>query len=310
MQEARPGILFAGQGAQRPGMGAGLADASPRARARIEEASAVLGWALDRMLTEGSEEELKRTEVCQPALFVHGIVLLELLRERGAVEEPAAVAGLSLGEWTALTAAGSLAFVPALRLVRLRGQLMEEACAATAGSMASVIGGAREEVEELAGQCGVEVANYNCPGQIVLSGPREGIAAAVERGGADARFRMVKELPVAGAYHSQLMEPARASFAEALRGVEIRRPACPFYANVTGDRLEDPDAIRQGLVDQVVSPVRFEEDLRSLARDQEPPLQLVECGPAQILAGLVRRTDRSWTLRSFGTLADLPAPVA
>jgi len=291
-------------------MGAGLADASPRARARIEEASAVLGWDMDRMLTEGAEEELKRTEVCQPALFVHGIVLLDLLRERGAIEGPAAVAGLSLGEWTALTAADSLDFGPALRLVRLRGQLMEEACAATAGSMASVIGGGREEAEELARECGVEVANYNCPGQVVLSGTREGIAATVERGGADGRFRMVKELPVAGAYHSQLMEPARASFAEALEEVEIRRPACPFYANVTGDRLDDPEAIRQGLVEQVVSPVRFEEDLRSLARDQDAPVHLVECGPAQILAGLVRRTDRSWTVRSFGTLADLPAPVA
>ncbi len=284
-------------------MGKSLFDRSEAARARFEEADRILGWDLSPTVFGGPVGELTQTRVCQPALFVHGIVVFEELLRRKRIEAPGAVAGLSLGELTALTAAGAMDFETGLRLVAERGRLMQEACESTAGSMASVIGGSRARVAELCGECAVEMANLNCPGQIVISGAKEGIARAVALG-REKGFKLVKELVVAGAYHSRLMASARERFAPFVAAAEIREPCCPFYANVSGTRVSDPGSIREGLVSQIVSPVLFEDCLRSLAADADEPVELVECGPGRVLAGLVRRTDRSWAVESFAEAED------
>jgi len=287
-------------------MGLSLVGSGPLVEERLKQADAILGWSLSKIMFEGPTETLTETKVCQPALFVHGIVVFELLLSQGIIEKPAAVSGLSLGELTALTAAGAMDFETGLKLVAERGRLMQEACEATEGSMASVIGGSREAVQELADECGVEMANLNCPGQIVLSGVKEGILRAVQLG-RERGFKLVKELVVAGAYHSRLMETARDQFASFVEEAPIEAPSCPFYANVSGRRSETVAQIRSGLIAQVVSPVLFEDCMRSIASDQEEPIELVECGPGKIIAGLVRRTDRGWTIRSFAEADDFPA---
>lgn len=304
MEKENPGILFAGQGAQVVGMGRSFLERGRTGRERFGNANEILGWDLSSAVFEGPVERLTETRVCQPALFVHGIVVFEELKERGIIRDAAAVAGLSLGELTALTAAGSMDFETGLKLVAERGRLMQEACERTAGSMASVIGGTREAVAELCEECGVEMANLNCPGQIVISGEKEGITRAVAVG-KEKGFKLVKELVVAGAYHSRLMESAHDRFAPFVEEASIRSPGCPFFANVSGKRVDDPAEIRQGLLSQVVSPVLFEDCLRSMASEQGDPIELVECGPGKVLAGLVRRTDRSWNTRSFAEAEDL-----
>jgi len=287
-------------------MGQSLLGTEAAVSERLKQADAILGWDLSKIMFEGPSESLTETRVCQPALFVHGIIVFELLVSRGIIEGPAAVAGLSLGELTALTAGGAMDFETGLTLVAERGRLMQEACEATEGSMASVIGGSREAVAEFASECDVEMANLNCPGQIVLSGAKEGIAKAVALG-KERGFKLVKELVVAGAYHSKLMESARDQFAAYVDSAEISAPACPFYANVSGGRIDSVEKIREGLVAQVVSPVRFEDCMRSIAADQPEPIELIECGPGKIIAGLVRRTDRNWSIRSFAEAEDFSA---
>ena len=299
----RPGLLFSGQGAQYVGMGQSLCQQWPVARDLYDRADRILGWKLSQASFEGPEEFLTQTKVCQLALFVQGVSLYEILKSEGILESAGAVTGLSLGEITALTAAESMDFETGLRLVAERARLMQEACEKTAGSMASVIGGEPAQVEELCQECGLEIANLNCPGQIVISGGKDRIVRAVQRG-KEMGFKLVKELQVAGAYHSRLMESARTGFAPYVRGADIREPRCPFYANVSGRRVQQVEEIRQGLVDQVVSPVRFEECLRSMGADLPDPVEMVECGPAKILAGLVRRTERTWTVASFSESAD------
>lgn len=284
-------------------MGMSLLEESPLVQERLNAADDLLGWKLSRIMFEGPAEELTETRVCQPALFVHGIILYELLLEKGVIHGPAAVSGLSLGELTALTVGGAMDFETGLRLVAERGRLMQEACEKTHGSMASVIGGSREEVSALCEECDVEMANLNCPGQIVISGEKDRIVAAVALG-KDKGFKLVKELVVAGAYHSSLMESARDEFAPYVESAEIGEPFCPFYANVSGGRVSTPQDIRKGLVAQVVSPVLFEDCMRSMAGEQSEPIELVECGPGKIIAGLIRRTDRSWSSRSFAEVDD------
>ncbi|MGE9290032.1 MAG: ACP S-malonyltransferase, partial [Puniceicoccales bacterium] len=264
---------------------------------------------LSKIMFDGPVEVLTETRVCQPALFVHGMIVFELLQAKGIIEGPSGVAGLSLGEVTALTAGGAMDFETGLRLVAQRGRLMQEACEATEGSMASVIGGDREAVAAFAEECGVEMANMNCPGQIVISGVKEGITKAVGLG-RERGFKLVKELVVAGAYHSRLMESARDQFAPYVMEAAIEAPKCPFYANVSGARVETPEEIRQGLIAQVVSSVLFEDDLRAIAADQEEPVELVECGPGKIIAGMLRRIDRSWSVRSFAEVEDFSVPAA
>jgi len=299
-------LLFAGQGAQRVGMGRSLRSSSPAARALYAEADGILGWELSRISEEGPEAELTETRVCQPALYVHGLATLAALREAGRLpaDEPTAVLGLSLGELTACAAAGVFDFATGLRIVAERGRLMQEACAASAGAMAAVIGEERERVAELCRDCGIEAANFNAPGQIIISGERERVAAAVEAGRARGMKRVLP-LNVAGAYHSRLMEPAREAFARFLEARTFSAPRCSLYSNTTGQAISDPAAIKSALIRQIVSPVLWEDCVRAAVADGATDLW--ELGPGGVLAGLARRTDKTWAVRSFAEFADLAA---
>ena len=224
-------LLFAGQGAQKVGMGKDLADAFPSVRTLIDRADSVLGFPLSQVMFEGPIEELTKTSRCQPALFVHGLAVLTALRERLPSLDIAACAGLSLGEFTAHAAAGTFDFETGLRLVHQRGTFMEEACEQTRGSMAAMIGGDEGAVRELANECGVDVANFNAPGQIVLSGSVEGIKAAVAGAKAKGIMKAV-ELTVAGAYHSRLMKTAQDKLAAVLKAAYRSDWAPEFMASL------------------------------------------------------------------------------
>lgn len=299
-------LLFAGQGAQKVGMGRSLRSSSPAAQAVYAEADGILGWELSRVSEEGPEGELTETRVCQPALYVHGLAMLAALREAGRLPtgEPAAVLGLSLGELTACAAAGVFDFGTGLRIVAERGRLMQEACAASAGAMAAVIGEERERVAELCRDCGIEAANFNAPGQIIISGERGLVAAAVETARARGMKRVLP-LNVAGAYHSRLMEPARAAFARFLEPQAFSAPRCALYTNTSGRAISDPASIKDALIRQIVSPVLWEDCVRAAVA--AGATDLWELGPGGVLAGLVRRTDKSWPVRSFAEFADLAA---
>ena len=297
-------LLFAGQGAQKVGMGRSLYENSPTARALYDEANRVLGWDLVRISFEGPEAELTQTRVCQPALFVHGLALLAILRERGLAGEPAMALGLSLGEITALTAAGVFDFATGLRVVGERGRLMQAACEQTHGTMASIIGEERAAVAALCREFDVEMANLNCPGQIVISGDNAKVGAAVA-GARDRGMRKVIPLNVAGAYHSRLMEPARTAFAAFLEPLPLSAPRLTVFSNTTGAPVAEPAEIRAALVRQIVSPVLWEDCLRAAAA--AGATDFIELGPGAVLAGLARRTNREWRVRSYAEFADLAA---
>ena len=297
------GILFSGQGAQKVGMGQSLAEGSARAAELYAQADAVLGWKLSEISWQGPEETLTETRVCQPALYVHGYVVYTLLKEAGKLGEVTLAAGLSLGELTALAAAESFSFSDGLRVVAERGRLMQEACDATDGAMASMIGGSRESVEALCAEHDVDMANLNSPGQIVISGESAKVAAAVEAAKAGGAFKLVVPLKVAGAYHSRLMEPARQQFEAFLQEVEIREPKLTVLSNTTGKAVKSPEEIRTALARQVVSSVLWEDCLREAAALGVK--EFYECGVGGVLAGLAKRTDRSLSVTSVAEFADL-----
>jgi [acyl-carrier-protein] S-malonyltransferase len=299
-------LLFAGQGAQKVGMGRSLAEQSAAARALYDEANCVLGWDLAKLSFEGPESELTQTRVCQPALFVHGLALLAALREAGKLPagEPQFALGLSLGEVTAYCAAGVFDFATGLRIVAERGRLMQQACEQTSGSMAAIIGEERAAVQSLCGDFDIEAANFNAPGQIIVSGEKTKVAAAVAAA-KDRGMKKVVPLNVAGAYHSQLMEPARAAFAAYLEGVPFAAPRFAVFTNTTGRAISDPADIKAALVKQVVSSVLWEDCTRSAAAAGATAFW--ELGPGGVLAGLARRTEKSWSVKSFSEFADLAA---
>ena len=297
-------LIFAGQGAQKVGMGKSLYAGSASARSLYEEANRVLGWNLTRICFEGPDTELTQTRICQPALFVHGLALHAILKEQGKLGDVGFALGLSLGEITALTAAGVFDFGTGLRVVAERGRLMHIACEQSSGTMASIIGEERAKVDELCREFDVEMANLNCPGQIVISGDKARIGAAVAAA-KDRGMRKVIPLNVAGAYHSRLMEPARAAFAAFLTGVTFNRPTLTVFTNTTGQAVAEPDAIRAALVKQVVSPVLWEDCMRSSAA--AGVTEFWELGPGGVLAGLARRTNRDWSVRSFAEWTDFAA---
>jgi len=299
-------LIFSGQGAQKVGMGRTLADHSPAARALYAEANTVLGWDLAKISFEGPESELTQTKVCQPALFVHGLALLAALRELGKVPagEPHHALGLSLGEVTAYCAAGVFDFATGLRVVAERGRLMQQACEQTSGGMAAIVGEDRAKVLELCREFGIEAANFNAPGQIIVSGEKARIDATV----AAAKERGVKKiipLNVAGAYHSRLMEPARVAFAAFLEGVTFASPRFPVFSNTTGRNVSAPADLKAALVRQVVSSVLWEDCMRSAAA--AGATEFWELGPGGVLAGLARRTEKTWVVKSFAEFADLTA---
>ena len=298
-------FLFAGQGAQKVGMGKSLAEQSPAARALYTEANSVLGWDLAKICFEGPETELTQTKVCQPALFVHGLALLAALRESGKVPagEPQYALGLSLGEVTAYCAAGVFDFATGLRVVAERGRLMQLACEQTTGGMAAIMGEERAKVQELCREFDIEAANFNAPGQIIVSGEKSRVEAAVAAG-KERGLKKIIPLNVAGAYHSRLMEPARVAFAAFLAGVPFAAPKFTVFTNTTGQAVSTPEALKAALVKQVVSAVLWEDCMRAAAAGAA---EFWELGPGGVLAGLARRTEKTWVVKSFAEYADVTA---
>jgi len=286
-------FLFPGQGSQSVGMGYELYEQHEEARARFEAAEDLLDvdllslmFGLDSSIDD-PEEELKQTEITQPALYTHSLAATAVLEARGL--HPDMAAGHSLGEYSALAAAGALSFEEGLRVVRRRGELMAEAGERRPGAMAAVMGADDEDVEAACtaateeGEGVVQTANYNAPGQIVISGDE----AAVERATARVKGRALP-LPVSGAFHSPLMEYAREGLGAVLEAVSIDAPSCPVYLNVTAEPTTDPDEIRRCLVEQLLSPVRWAQSLRRMHEDGAR--RFLEVGPGDVLQGLVRRT--------------------
>jgi [acyl-carrier-protein] S-malonyltransferase len=300
-------LLFAGQGAQTVGMGRDLAERFDAARGRFALADERLGFSLSSKMFDGPAAELTRTSVCQPALYVHGLACLDLLRTEIPDLEIAGCAGLSLGEFTAHAAAGTFSFETGLDLVARRGAFMEEATSAEAGSMAALIGGEEEDVRALAETCDVDVANLNAPGQIVLSGRKEGIARVLAEA-ADHGVRIAQELEVAGAYHSRLMLPAQEKLAAVLEDVDLARPSVPVVCNVEGIEVSEPDEIRRTLVAQVSGSVRWGDCVRRFL-DRGETL-FIELGPGRVLTGLMRRIDRGAKALSIADVESLEKAVA
>lgn len=285
-------------------MGKSLYDGSAAARALYDQANQVLGWDLKKLSFEGPEAELTQTKVCQPALFVHGLAVLAALKEPGQLPEVKFALGLSLGEVTALTAAGVFDFATGLKVVARRGELMQQACEKSVGGMAAIIGEERAKIAELCREFDIEAANFNAPGQIIVSGEKARVDALVAAA-KDKGLKRVMPLNVAGAYHSRLMEPARAEFAQFLQSVAFNRPAFTVFTNTTGQAVSEPAQIRAALVKQVVSSVLWEDCMRSAVA--AGATEFWECGPGGVLAGLARRTEKAWVVKSFSELSELPA---
>jgi [acyl-carrier-protein] S-malonyltransferase len=291
-----PGIafLFPGQGAQAVGMGRSLAESLPAARSLFAEASEVLGYDLLALCVSGPAERLNATDVSQPAIFVASLAALEHLKatDPAAVEACTAAAGLSLGEYTALAFAGVFPFRDGLRLVQERGRAMQAAAAAAPSGMLSVLGMSREEVEAVVAAARpaglIEVANLLCPGNIVISGAQAAIGAAEKI--AEAKGARTVRLAVAGAFHTPLMEPARAALAAALEATEFRPARVPVWSNVDAKPHTDPAELKALLLQQVARPVLWEETLRGLLADGVE--RFFEIGPGRVLAGLLKRVHR------------------
>jgi [acyl-carrier-protein] S-malonyltransferase len=299
-------ILFSGQGAQKVGMGKDWAEHSATARGMVRRADEVLGYGLSEVMFEGPEDELTRTSRCQPALYLHGLMGLALLRERLPNLRPVAAAGLSLGEFTAHAAAGTFSFEDGLKLVSRRGTFMEEACEATTGAMAALIGGDEAQVRALAESAGVDVANLNAPGQIVLSGAVAGIDDAVARA-KDFGIRRAIKLNVAGAYHSRLMQSAQDQLAAELVGVSMETPGIPVVCNFEARAVSEAGEIRSMLERQVTGSVRWAESIQALIGMGHRTF--VELGPGKVIAGLVGKIDKDATVHSIEDLASLEQAV-
>ena len=289
-------FVFPGQGAQFSGMGKDLYDASPQARARFEEANDILGFDIASIMFEGSDEELKQTKVTQPAIFLHSVILAECL---GETFQPDMVAGHSLGEFSALVAAGALSFADGLRLVSARANAMQKACELQPSTMAAVLGLDNDVVEDICNTIdGVVVAaNYNCPGQLVISGEVPAVEAACAAL-SEAGARRALMLPVGGAFHSPLMEPAREELASAIAQADIQAPRCPIYQNVSAEPPSDPDLIRQQLVAQLTAPVRWTQTMQTMIADGAS--EVTEVGPGKVLQGLFKKVDRAFPTQSAG----------
>ncbi|MDE1171990.1 MAG: ACP S-malonyltransferase [Verrucomicrobium sp.] len=280
-------LLFSGQGAQHVGMGRDLWEI-PEIAALYERADEILGFPFSKICFEGPEERLTDTDVCQPALYVHGYALLTLARKEIPDFDFAATAGLSLGEYTAHAAAGTFDFETGLRLVHKRGALMQEACRATQGGMLTLLGADNATAQAVAEAAGLDVANYNCPGQIVLSGPKDAVPKALEVA-KEKGIRRALPLNVAGAYHSRLMASAEKAMEPELAQASLQPPRVPVAANFSGALVTDPAEIRPLLARQITGSVRWEECIRALIA--AGVTQFVEFGPGAVLAGLLKRTD-------------------
>ncbi len=295
-------LLFAGQGAQVVGMGKDLAESFPSAKGWFERANATLGYDLAMICFHGPESELTRTENAQPAIFLVSWVAFQLLKEKVPNLKFEATAGLSLGEFTALSAAGSLSFEDGLKLVRARGRFMQEACEATRGGMAAIIGLEEGPTREVCAKAGVVLANLNCPGQLVISGETEKIAKACELAKAKGARRALP-LSVAGAYHSPLMSRAQPKLKAALDQVALEAPTVPVISNVTALPHECIDSIRVRLVEQVTSSVRWEESMRYLLAQDFT--RFIELGPGTALSGFMKRIHKDAQMLNVADVASL-----
>ena len=302
---SKTALLFAGQGAQVVGMGQDLAAQFPSARAWFDRANAALGYDLASICFNGPESELTKTENAQPGIFLVSWVALELLKERVPGLKFEATAGLSLGEFTALTAAGVMTFDDAIRVVRQRGRFMQEACEATQGGMAAIIGLEEAATREVCAQAGVELANLNCPGQIVISGAADKMSAACELAKAQGAKRALP-LNVAGAYHSALMAGAQPKLGAALANIPLALPQVPVLSNVTA-QPHAPADIQRRLVEQVTSSVRWEESMRYLLA--QGFTRFIELGPGTALGGFMKRIDKAVPVWNVADAASLEATV-
>ncbi len=276
--------IFPGQGSQYPGMAKELYSGNPKGKELLETANDILGFRITDIMFEGSTEDLKATRVTQPAIFLHSVVLAKCMDGFA----PDMVAGHSLGEFSALAAADAISFEDALRLVFIRATQMQACCEKVPGTMAAIIGLQNETVEEICGLCSgiVITANYNCDGQVVVSGEKEAVDEACVRA-MEAGAKRALPLAVSGAFHSPLMEPARVELGKAIEATSIVTPRCPVYQNVTALPMEDPELIKKNLLTQLTSPVRWTQSVKNMLADGAG--YFMEIGPGTVLQGLVKR---------------------
>lgn len=281
--------IFPGQGAQFSGMGLDLYENSAEAQELFEKANAILGFSITDIMFEGTAEQLKETKVTQPAIFLHSVILAKTL---GDNFKPEMVAGHSLGEFSALVASGALSFEDGLKLVSQRALAMQKACELQPSTMAAVLGLDDDVVEKICAMTEgtVVAANYNCPGQLVISGEIEAINNACESLKAEGARRALV-LPVGGAFHSPLMEPAREELAAAIENTTFNTPSCPIYQNVTANAVTDPEEIKANLISQLTAPVKWTQTIQQMVADGGT--SFTEVGPGKVLQGLMRKIDRN-----------------
>ena len=287
--------LFPGQGAQYSGMGKDMYEQSKQARAIFDKANEILGFCITDIMFSGTEDDLKQTKVTQPAIFLHSVIMATLM---GDNFRPDMAAGHSLGEFSALVACKSLSFEDGLRLVSKRAKAMQKACEAEPSTMAAVLGLEDEKVEEICQSVNgvVVAANYNCPGQIVISGAIAAVDEACEKL-KEAGAKRALRLPVGGAFHSPLMEPAHDALAQAINETPLAHPICPIYQNVTAQPVTDPVQIKSNLISQLTSPVRWTQSALNMAADGAT--DFIEVGPGKVLQGLVNKTCANVNATSF-----------
>src|SRR5690606_11191559 len=288
-------FVFPGQGSQFTGMGKDLYEQSVFAKKLFEQANEVLGFRISDIMFNGSDEELKQTNVTQPAVFLHSIVAYKSIQEA----KPDMVAGHSLGEFSALVANGTISFEDGLKLVAVRASAMQKACEITPSTMAAIINLPDEKVDAICAEVQKETgevvvpANYNCPGQLVISGSIKGIEVACEKMKAAGAKRALV-LPVGGAFHSPLMEPARKELQEAIEKTDFHTPICPIYQNVTAKAVYDKDEIKQNLIAQLTGAVRWTQTILSMVENGAS--KFTECGPGKVLQGLIQKIDKNVTV--------------
>jgi len=286
--------VFPGQGAQFSGMGKDLYENSAAARSRFDAANEILGFRITDLMFEGSDEDLKQTKVTQPAIFLHSVILAEVLGDRF---QPNMVAGHSLGEFSALVAARAMSFEAGLELVSQRAQAMQKACEIKPSTMAAILGLDDDIVERICAETDgiVVAANYNCPGQLVISGEVPAVEKACEKL-TEAGARRAVILPVGGAFHSPLMEPARVQLEAAIAATDIQQPICPVYQNVPASAVSDPETIKANLSAQLTAPVKWTQSMQNMLADGAA--EVVEVGPGKVLSGLFKKVDRALPVSS------------
>lgn len=302
----KTGLLFSGQGSQKIGMGYSLYKNSKIAREIYRKADKILNYKLTEFCFEGPMSELTKTSFCQPALYVQGYSIYSILRKSNKIPNLYCVSGLSLGEITALTVAGVVDFCTGLRIVDKRSRLMQEACVDLNGSMASLIGGRSSDVIDLCSEYNTDIANFNCPGQTVISGPVSNINSAIKYS-RKYGFRKAIRLNVSGAYHSRLMESARNKFSNFLKNIKFSPPIINFISNSRGNIINEPDKIKSSIVNQLISPVRWSNCMVN-ARDMGVK-RFYECGSGKILSGLLFKIDPEIKAKNISSYEDFLSKI-